>query len=189
MLSLNAELNQLAADSKQSPYQRVLKILYDVGETVAQAQLMLSSLDARVTLYSADTRIPETYWNFLRLERLETASPYQRFLQQGANRGWGGIGPVYPPETTLRTAGNQQMLCYYQKLLTGLSTCAGVIQCGVAPQKMKEAGRQVLAGRRTGQIARDLGYQSPQNFNRTFVRYYQCTPGEYRRKDINKEKA
>ena len=136
MLSLNAELNQLVADSKQSPYQRVLKILYDVGETVAQAQLMLSSLDARVTLYSADTRIPETYWIFLRLERLETASPYQRFLQQGANRGWGGIGPVYPRETTLRTAGNQQMLCYYQKLLTGLGTCAGVIQCGVAPQKI-----------------------------------------------------
>lgn len=74
---------------------------------------------------------------------------------------------------------------YFSKLFkqeTGQSFSNYIIE-----EKMKEAGRQVLAGRRTGQIARDLGYQSPQNFNRTFVRYYQCTPGEYRRKGMNKE--
>ena len=76
---------------------------------------------------------------------------------------------------------------YFSKLFkqeTGQSFSNYIIE-----EKMKEAGRQVLAGRRTGQIARDLGYQSPQNFNRTFVRYYQCTPGEYRRKGMNKENA
>lgn len=36
MLSLNAELNKLLTDSKQTPYQRVVKILFDVGDTVAQ---------------------------------------------------------------------------------------------------------------------------------------------------------
>ena len=69
---------------------------------------------------------------------------------------------------------------YFSKLFkqeTGQSFSNYIIE-----EKMKEAGRQVLAGRRTGQIARDLGYQSPQNFNRSFVRYYQCTPGEYRRR-------
>lgn len=58
----------------------------------------------------------------------------------------------------------------------------------IVSEKMKEAGRQVLAGRRTRQIALDLGYQSPQNFNRTFVRYYQCTPGEYARRAAEKKK-
>ena len=69
---------------------------------------------------------------------------------------------------------------YFSKLFkqeTGQSFSNYIIE-----EKMKEAGRQVLAGRRTGQIALDLGYQSPQNFNRTFVRFHQCTPGEYRKK-------
>lgn len=93
MLSLNAELNKLLTDSKQTPYQRVVKILFDVGDTVAQAQLMLSGLDARVTLFSEDERIPETYWNFLRLKRLDSLPQYERFLLAGETRGWGGIGP------------------------------------------------------------------------------------------------
>ena len=74
---------------------------------------------------------------------------------------------------------------YFSKLFkqeTGQSFSSYIIE-----EKMKEAGQQVLAGRRTGQIARDLGYQSPQNFNRTFVRYYQCTPGEYRRRKMGGE--
>lgn len=136
MLSLNAELNKLLTDSKQTPYQRVVKILFDVGDTVAQAQLMLSGLDARVTLFSEDERIPETYWNFLRLKRLDGLPQYERFLLAGETRGWGGIGPVYPTETVLRPAGNPQMLCYYQKLLAGFGECVGVIQCGVSPQKI-----------------------------------------------------
>lgn len=136
MLSLNAELNKLLTDSKQTPYQRVVKILFDVGDTVAQAQLMLSGLDARVTLFSEDERIPETYWNFLRLKRLDSLPQYERFLLAGETRGWGGIGPVYPAETVLRPAGNPQMLCYYQKLLAGFGECVGVIQCGVSPQKI-----------------------------------------------------
>ena len=136
MLSLNAELNKLLTDSKQTPYQRVVKSLFDVGDTVAQAQLMLSGLDARVTLFSEDERIPETYWNFLRLKRLDSLPQYERFLLAGETRGWGGIGPVYPTETVLRPAGNPQMLCYYQKLLAGFGECVGVIQCGVSPQKI-----------------------------------------------------
>lgn len=136
MLSLNADLNKLLTDSKQTPYQRVVKILFDVGDTVAQAQLMLSGLDARVTLFSEDERIPETYWNFLRLKRLDSLPQYERFLLAGETRGWGGIGPVYPTETVLRPAGNPQMLCYYQKLLAGFGECVGVIQCGVSPQKI-----------------------------------------------------
>ena len=136
MLSLNAELNKLLTDSKQTPYQRVVKILFDVGDTVAQAQLMLSGLDARVTLFSEDERIPETYWSFLRLKRLDSLPQYERFLLAGETRGWGGIGPVYPTETVLRPAGNPQMLCYYQKLLAGFGECVGVIQCGVSPQKI-----------------------------------------------------
>lgn len=136
MLSLNAELNKLLTDSKQTPYQRVVKILFDVGDTVAQAQLMLSGLEARVTLFSEDERIPETYWNFLRLKRLDSLPQYERFLLAGETRGWGGIGPVYPTETVLRPAGNPQMLCYYQKLLAGFGECVGVIQCGVSPQKI-----------------------------------------------------
>lgn len=136
MLSLNAELNKLLTDSKQTPYQRVVKILFDVGDTVAQAQLMLSGLDARVTLFSEDERIPETYWNFLRLKRLDSLPQYEHFLLAGETRGWGGIGPVYPTETVLRPAGNPQMLCYYQKLLAGFGECVGVIQCGVSPQKI-----------------------------------------------------
>ena len=136
MLSLNAELNKLLTDSKQTPYQRVVKILFDVGDTVAQAQLMLSGLDARVTLFSEDERSPETYWNFLRLKRLDSLPQYERFLLAGETRGWGGIGPVYPTETVLRPAGNPQMLCYYQKLLAGFGECVGVIQCGVSPQKI-----------------------------------------------------
>ena len=136
MLSLNAELNKLLTDSKQTPYQRVVKILFDVGDTVAQAQLMLSGLDARVTLFSEDERIPETYWNFLRLKRLDSLPQYERFLLAGETRGWGGIGPVYPTETVLRPAGNPQKLCYYQKLLAGFGECVGVIQCGVSPQKI-----------------------------------------------------
>ena len=136
MLSLNAELNKLLTDSKQTPYQRVVKILFDVGDTVAQAQLMLSGLDARVTLFSEDERIPETYWNFLRLKRLDSLPQYERFLLAGETRGWGGIGPVYPTETVLRPARNPQMLCYYQKLLAGFGECVGVIQCGVSPQKI-----------------------------------------------------
>lgn len=136
MLSLNAELNKLLTDSKQTPYQRVVKILFDVGDTVAQAQLMLSGLDAHVTLFSEDERIPETYWNFLRLKRLDSLPQYERFLLAGETRGWGGIGPVYPTETVLRPAGNPQMLCYYQKLLAGFGECVGVIQCGVSPQKI-----------------------------------------------------
>ena len=131
-----AELNKLLTDSKQTPYQRVVKILFDVGDTVAQAQLMLSGLDARVTLFSEDERIPETYWNFLRLKRLDSLPQYERFLLAGETRGWGGIGPVYPTETVLRPAGNPQMLCYYQKLLAGFGECVGVIQCGVSPQKI-----------------------------------------------------
>lgn len=135
MLSLNAELNTLVADGKQTLYQRVLK-LYDVSETVAQAQLMLSGLDARVTLYSADDSIPETYWGFLHMERMESMPHYQRFLAQEKSRGWGGVGPVYPKETVLRPESNPQMLCYYQKLLTGFGECVGVLQCGVSPQKI-----------------------------------------------------
>lgn len=76
---------------------------------------------------------------------------------------------------------------YFSKLFkqeTGLSFSNYIIE-----EKMKEAGRQLLAGRRTGEIARDLGYQSPQNFNRTFVRFYACTPTEYRQKAGNSKKT
>lgn len=76
---------------------------------------------------------------------------------------------------------------YFSKLFkqeTGQSFSNYIIE-----EKMKEAGRQVLAGRRTSQIAQDLGYQSPQNFNRTFVRYYQCTPSEYRQRKMYEQKS
>ncbi len=136
MLSLNAELHQLVADSKQTPYQRVMKILYDVGESIAQAQLMLSDLNARITLYSADDRIPETYWTFLHLDRLENMTSYQNFLTNDKSKGWGGVGLMYPQETVLRAENNQLMLSYYQKLLTGLGDCAGVLQCSISLQKI-----------------------------------------------------
>lgn len=50
--------------------------------------------------------------------------------------------------------------------------------------KMKEAGRMLREGCKTNEVAEKLGYQSPQNFNRAFVRYWQCTPNEYRRSQL-----
>lgn len=46
--------------------------------------------------------------------------------------------------------------------------------------KMKEAGRMLREGYKTNEVAEKLGYLSPQNFNRAFVRYWQCTPNAYR---------
>ena len=31
------------------------------------------------------------------------------------------------------------------------------------------------------EIAAELGYLAPQNFNRAFLNYWRCTPGEYRK--------
>lgn len=136
MLSLDSDLNKLLSDGKQTQYQRVVKILFELGDLFSQAQLMLSGLDARVSLYFMDARIPETYWSFLRFERLERRENYQRFLSTGKNAGWSGLDWIYPEETDLRPSGNQQMLCYNQKILSGFGECVGVIRCGVSPQKI-----------------------------------------------------
>ena len=105
MLSLDSDLNQLLSDGKQTQYQRVVKILFELGDLFSQAQLMLSGLDARVSLYFMDARIPETYWSFLRFERLERRENYQRFLSTGKNAGWSGLDWIYPEETDLRPVG------------------------------------------------------------------------------------
>ena len=47
--------------------------------------------------------------------------------------------------------------------------------------KMQAAASMLLAGKRTSEIAAELGYLAPQNFNRAFLNYWRCTPGEYRK--------
>lgn len=47
--------------------------------------------------------------------------------------------------------------------------------------KMQAAADMLLAGKRTSEIALELGYLAPQNFNRAFLNYWRCTPGEYRK--------
>lgn len=46
---------------------------------------------------------------------------------------------------------------------------------------MQAAADMLLAGRRTSEIALQLGYLAPQNFNRAFLNYWHCSPSEYRR--------
>ena len=46
---------------------------------------------------------------------------------------------------------------------------------------MQAAADMLLAGKRTSEIALELGYLAPQNFNRAFLNYWRCTPGEYRK--------
>lgn len=136
MVSLDTDLNKLLSDRRQTQYQRVVKILYEVNELIAQTQLMLSEMDARLSVYFSDAAIPETYWTLMKLERLEGSEDYAAFLRTGETKGWAGVDYVYPLETTLRPAGNQRMLCYYQKVLAGIGECMGVIRCGVSPDKI-----------------------------------------------------
>lgn len=68
---------------------------------------------------------------------------------------------------------------YFSKVFkqqTGLTFSAYVTEV-----RMKEAGRLLLEGCRTTEVAEKLGYGSPQNFNRAFCRYWKCTPAEYRK--------
>lgn len=68
---------------------------------------------------------------------------------------------------------------YFSKIFkqqTGLTFSAYITEV-----KMKEAGRLLLSGLRTNEVAEKLGYLSPQNFNRAFCRYWKCTPAEYRK--------
>ena len=67
---------------------------------------------------------------------------------------------------------------YFSKIFkqqTGLTFSAYITEV-----KMKEAGRLLLSGCRTNEVAQKLGYDTPQNFNRAFRRYWNCTPAEYR---------
>ena len=52
----------------------------------------------------------------------------------------------------------------------------------ITDEKMKMAGNMLTSGRKTHEVALSLSYHTPQNFNRAFMRYWNCTPGEYRRK-------
>ena len=51
----------------------------------------------------------------------------------------------------------------------------------IVDAKMQAAADMLLAGRRTSEIALQLGYLVPQNFNRAFLNYWHCSPSEYRR--------
>ncbi len=48
--------------------------------------------------------------------------------------------------------------------------------------KMQRATEILKQGYRTGACAEQLGYGTPQNFNRAFKRFYKCTPSEYRKR-------
>lgn len=135
-ISLDQELRRLLTDSRQTTYQRIATILYDVENTISRAKLMLSGLDARFTLFFADEQIPEAYWTYLKLERLEDMPNYQHFLQMNTSSGWGGIGKLYPEETIIRETDNPTRLCYYQKILGTQGECVGVVQCGISPEKI-----------------------------------------------------
>ena len=68
---------------------------------------------------------------------------------------------------------------YFSKIFkeqTGMTFSAYITEV-----KMKEAGRLLLAGCKTAEVAEKLGYDTAQNFNRAFRRYWKCTPSEYRK--------
>ena len=68
---------------------------------------------------------------------------------------------------------------YFSKIFkeqTGMTFSAYITEV-----KMKEAGRLLLAGYKTAEVAEKLGYDTAQNFNRAFRRYWKCTPSEYRK--------
>lgn len=54
-------------------------------------------------------------------------------------------------------------------------------------EKMKEASRLLLAGMKTNEVAVELGYLAPQSFNRAFVNYWKCNPGEYRKQFFHQQ--
>lgn len=75
---------------------------------------------------------------------------------------------------------------YFSKLFkqqTGQSFSAYITD-----EKMKAAGNLLRSGRKTNEVALGLGYHTPQNFNRAFLRYWNCTPGEYRRRSGKRQK-
>lgn len=52
----------------------------------------------------------------------------------------------------------------------------------ISQAKMEEAGRLLKTGMKTTEVAERLGYQSAQNLNRAFIKYWGCTPMEFKRR-------
>ena len=76
---------------------------------------------------------------------------------------------------------------YFSKLFkqqTGQSFSAYITD-----EKMKMAGNMLKAGKKTHEVAVSLSYHTPQNFNRAFMRYWNCTPGEYRKRAVRAQKG
>ena len=85
-----------------------------------------------------------------------------------------------PGEINMAVVANELNLSYSYfskafKKQTGLS-----FSDYISNEKMKLAAQYLGEGRKTGDIAAQLGYINTQNFSRAFERYWACTPGDYR---------
>lgn len=136
VLSYDSNVLKLLSDKPQSQYSRLITQLYGVQSVLSQMTIFLHPLDARLILFARNDEVPESYWSVLSLSTAQEMEDYRLFDASGAQSLWVGRAWIYPSSTVSRSSDNQEMLCYYRNIYSGVDQVAGALKCGVPFQRM-----------------------------------------------------
>lgn len=121
---------------RQSAYQRAIQQTEIRESVMGRVRVLLAPLEGRVTLFVKNEEVPITYWHIMKLEDAEKTSDYQRFIENGKDGAWVGRGMLHPVHLTVLAEYNHEVICYYQKVFSGVGECIAVLKCGVSPKKL-----------------------------------------------------
>ena len=153
MLAYDADVQRLLSNGNMSDYERVILQIYDVRATLSTAATYLKDLDGSITLFSANDRMPESFWYALHMDRIEDAADFAAFQDSGSTSAWVGLAPLHPQSTVLRSEDNMDAYTYYRWVMEGTRRI-GALKCGVSPEQLFSPVR-MNAGDAALYVARD----------------------------------
>ncbi|MEG0741208.1 MAG: histidine kinase [Clostridia bacterium] len=136
LLAFNDSVLALLSNRRSSNAQRTRLVLNEVTELVKYSEMFLTDMQAHMTLYTADSDIPESYYMLMNLEHIAQEAGYRAFCESGTVTGWVGLEWIWPPDSVYNSQMNQMAFVCYRNIMNGMATKVGVLKCGVSPQAL-----------------------------------------------------
>lgn len=135
-LAMNDRVQSLLMDRGMSLYDRIIRINYDISETIREIKTVLFSLGVEMMVLTPQDDSVQSYPLFLKIESFREAEEYDRYLSANANRVWVGKTSLYPQTVIDSNSWNRSVFCYYRNVFSLTGKTIGIVRCAVSIDKL-----------------------------------------------------
>lgn len=138
LLSVDSSIHELMSPASLPSGKMISLLNGEVRIAIATSTAFLADLGASFSVYSVNMEIPEQWFSFFRMDRLDLDEAYASFLRKNVNFAWVGRTVMYP-EVTSYIPQNTTVIACYCRILTGVNREIGIVKCGISPEQLLSA--------------------------------------------------